>query len=88
MVRMLHDRKKLRQRLLFFRVDDFDTAVKKARAVVTRLEEELHAHPNTGVLAPGSGRITDPDLIRGRLIHLARTKSFTNFLSIFQGLSA
>jgi hypothetical protein len=28
--------------LLFFRVDDFNTALKRARALVTRLEEEPH----------------------------------------------
>jgi hypothetical protein len=33
--------------LLFFRVDDFDMAVKRARALVTRLEEEVHVNPNT-----------------------------------------
>jgi catechol 2,3-dioxygenase-like lactoylglutathione lyase family enzyme len=33
--------------LLFFRVDDFDIALKRARALVTRLEEEPHANPNT-----------------------------------------
>src|SRR5229473_1810977 len=33
--------------LLFFRVDDFSMALKRARALVTRLEEEPHANPNT-----------------------------------------
>lgn len=33
--------------LLFFRVDDFDRALKRARALVTRLEEEPHVNPNT-----------------------------------------
>lgn len=33
--------------LLFFRVDDFDMALKRARALVARLEEEPHANPNT-----------------------------------------
>src|SRR5258705_3509230 len=33
--------------LLFFRVDDSDMALKRARALVTRLEEELHVNPNT-----------------------------------------
>jgi hypothetical protein len=32
---------------LFFRVDDFDMALKRARALVTRLEEEPHVNPNT-----------------------------------------
>jgi predicted enzyme related to lactoylglutathione lyase len=33
--------------LLFFRVDDFDMSLKRARALVTRLEEEPHVNPNT-----------------------------------------
>jgi len=33
--------------LLFFRVDDFDMALKRARVLVGRLEEEPHANPNT-----------------------------------------
>ena len=33
--------------LLFFRVDDFDRALPRARALVTRLEEEPHANPHT-----------------------------------------
>jgi catechol 2,3-dioxygenase-like lactoylglutathione lyase family enzyme len=33
--------------LLFFRVDDFDMALKRARALVARLEEEPHGNPNT-----------------------------------------
>jgi len=33
--------------LLFFRVDDFDMALKRARALVTRLEEKPHVNPNT-----------------------------------------
>jgi catechol 2,3-dioxygenase-like lactoylglutathione lyase family enzyme len=34
--------------LLFFRVDDFDLALKRARALVARLEEEPQTNPNTG----------------------------------------
>jgi catechol 2,3-dioxygenase-like lactoylglutathione lyase family enzyme len=34
--------------LLFFRVDDFDKALKRARALVARLEEEPNENPNTG----------------------------------------
>jgi catechol 2,3-dioxygenase-like lactoylglutathione lyase family enzyme len=34
--------------LLFFRVDDFDAALPRARALVARLEEEPHTNPNTG----------------------------------------
>jgi hypothetical protein len=33
--------------LLFFRVDDFDLALQRARSLVTRLEEEPHGNPNT-----------------------------------------
>ena len=33
--------------LLFFRVDDFDMALKRARALVARFEEESHVNPNT-----------------------------------------
>jgi catechol 2,3-dioxygenase-like lactoylglutathione lyase family enzyme len=33
--------------LMFFRVDDFDMALKRARALVPRLEEEPHVNPNT-----------------------------------------
>jgi catechol 2,3-dioxygenase-like lactoylglutathione lyase family enzyme len=33
--------------LLFFRVDDFDMALQRARALVPRLEEEPNLNPNT-----------------------------------------
>jgi catechol 2,3-dioxygenase-like lactoylglutathione lyase family enzyme len=33
--------------LLFFRVDDFDMALKRARAHVIRLDEEPHLNPST-----------------------------------------
>ena len=33
--------------LLFFRVDDFDMALKRARALVARFEEEPHVNPKT-----------------------------------------
>ena len=33
--------------LLFFRVDDFDRALKRARALGIRFEEEPHLNPNT-----------------------------------------
>ena len=33
--------------LLFFRVDDFDMALKRARALAARLEEDPHVNPNT-----------------------------------------
>ena len=33
--------------LLFFRVDDFDMSLERARTLVARLEEEPHTNPNT-----------------------------------------
>ena len=33
--------------LLFFRVDDFDLTLQRARSLVTRLEEEPHVNLNT-----------------------------------------
>jgi catechol 2,3-dioxygenase-like lactoylglutathione lyase family enzyme len=33
--------------LLFFRVDDYERALRRARALVPRLEEEPHVNPNT-----------------------------------------
>jgi hypothetical protein len=33
--------------LLFFRVDDFEMTLKRARALAARFEEEPHANPNT-----------------------------------------
>jgi catechol 2,3-dioxygenase-like lactoylglutathione lyase family enzyme len=33
--------------LLFFRVDDFDLALKRARTLAERLEEDPHLNPNT-----------------------------------------
>jgi catechol 2,3-dioxygenase-like lactoylglutathione lyase family enzyme len=50
--------------LLFFRVDDFDLALKRARALVGRLGRGAAREPeywNTGVRAPGSGRILRHD---------------------------
>jgi catechol 2,3-dioxygenase-like lactoylglutathione lyase family enzyme len=44
--------------LLFFRVDDFDMALRRARALVTRLEEEPHVNPNTGT---SEFSLRDPD---------------------------
>src|SRR5258705_4471167 len=44
--------------LLFFRVDDFDLALLRARALVARLEEELHVNPNTGT---SEFSLRDPD---------------------------
>jgi hypothetical protein len=36
--------------LLFFRVDNFDVALLRARVLVSRLEEEPHVNVNTGTM--------------------------------------
>ena len=44
--------------LLFFRVDDFDEALPRARALVSRLEEEPHLNTSTGTM---EFALRDPD---------------------------
>jgi hypothetical protein len=44
--------------LLFFRVDDYEMALKRARAVVDRLAEEPHLNPNTQTM---EFSLRDPD---------------------------
>jgi catechol 2,3-dioxygenase-like lactoylglutathione lyase family enzyme len=44
--------------LLFFRIDDFDEALPRARALVSRLEEEPHRNPNTATM---EFALRDPD---------------------------
>jgi len=44
--------------LLFFRVDDFDLALPRARHLVDRLEEEPHVNPSTGT---AEFSLRDPD---------------------------
>ena len=44
--------------LLFFRVDDFELALPRARALAERLEEEPHLNPNTGTM---EFSLRDPD---------------------------
>jgi hypothetical protein len=44
--------------LLFFRVDDFDMVLPRARALVARLEEEPHVNANTGTM---EFSLRDPD---------------------------
>jgi catechol 2,3-dioxygenase-like lactoylglutathione lyase family enzyme len=44
--------------LLFFRVDDFDQGLQRARDLVPRLEEEPHRNPATGTL---EFALRDPD---------------------------
>jgi catechol 2,3-dioxygenase-like lactoylglutathione lyase family enzyme len=44
--------------LLFFRVNDFDKALPRARALVNRLQEEPHTNPSTGTT---EFALRDPD---------------------------
>lgn len=44
--------------LIFFRFDDFDMALARARTLVTRLEEEPHTNPATGTT---EFALRDPD---------------------------
>ena len=44
--------------LLFFRVDDFDATLARARALVTQLEEEPHLNSSTGTM---EFSLRDPD---------------------------
>ena len=44
--------------LLFFRVDDFDAALGRARTLVTKLEEEPNRNPNTETM---EFSLRDPD---------------------------
>ena len=44
--------------LLFFRVDDYDMALKRARAMVDRFEEEPHRNPSTTTMG---FTLRDPD---------------------------
>jgi catechol 2,3-dioxygenase-like lactoylglutathione lyase family enzyme len=44
--------------LLFFRVDDFDLALPRARALVARFEEEPNLNPSTGTM---EFSVRDPD---------------------------
>jgi catechol 2,3-dioxygenase-like lactoylglutathione lyase family enzyme len=57
--------------LLFFRVDDFEQALQRARALVTRFEEEPHVNPNTqtkefSVRDPDGYYIPNPCLLEVR----------------------
>jgi catechol 2,3-dioxygenase-like lactoylglutathione lyase family enzyme len=44
--------------LLFFRVDDFDESLRRARDLVIKLEEEPHLNPSTGTV---EFALRDPD---------------------------
>ena len=43
---------------MFFRVDNFDVALLRARTLVSRLEEEPHVNPHTGT---AEFSLRDPD---------------------------
>jgi catechol 2,3-dioxygenase-like lactoylglutathione lyase family enzyme len=45
-----HDARPGNGLLLFFRVDNLDVALPRARALVGRLQEEPHVNPNTGTM--------------------------------------
>ena len=53
-----HDAKPGNGLLLFFRVDNFDVTLPRARALVSRLEEEPHVNPSTGTT---EFSLRDPD---------------------------
>ncbi len=44
--------------LLFFRVDDYDASLERARALVSKFEEEPNLNPSTGTLEYS---VRDPD---------------------------
>ena len=51
--------------LLFFRVDNFDACLSKARDLVDRLEEDPHVNPSTGTM---EFSLRDPD---GYYVHIS-----------------
>lgn len=51
--------------LLFLRVDNFDMALSRARALVGRFEEEPHVNPSTGTM---EFSLRDPD---GYYVHIS-----------------
>jgi catechol 2,3-dioxygenase-like lactoylglutathione lyase family enzyme len=51
--------------LLFFRVDNFDACLSKARGLVNRLDEEPHVNPSTGTM---EFSLRDPD---GYYVHIS-----------------
>jgi catechol 2,3-dioxygenase-like lactoylglutathione lyase family enzyme len=68
--------------LLFFRVDDFDMALKRARALVARLEEDPHLNPNTGTkefsLRDPDGYYVTLSALEGRTSRSTRPRSRGN----------
>ena len=62
--------------LLFFRVDDFDEALPRARALVSGLEEEPHVNPNTRTI---EFSLRDPErVLRHDQFGLTRSGRSTN----------
>ena len=61
--------------LLFFRVDDFELALERTRALVTRLEEEPHVNPSTGQGSSPFGIRTDTTSRSARSLRLKRNKT-------------
>jgi catechol 2,3-dioxygenase-like lactoylglutathione lyase family enzyme len=61
--------------LLFFRVDDFDDALPRARALVSRLEEEPHLNPSTGTM---EFALRDPDGYYVMISSLSESKSIAS----------
>ncbi len=58
--------------LLFFRVDDFNLALKRARALVSRLEEEPRVNPSTSTM---EFALRDPDGYYVMISALSATES-------------
>ena len=58
--------------LLFFRVDDFSMALKRARGLVTRLDEEPRMNPSTGTM---EFALRDPDEYYVMISALSATES-------------
>ena len=64
--------------LLFFRVDDFDLALQRARSLATRFEEEPHVNPNTQTK---EFSLRDPTDISLRSVRSPRRKKGSQLLS-------
>jgi hypothetical protein len=57
---------------MFFRVDDFSRALKRARTLATSLEEEPRGNPNTGTM---EFALRDPDGYYVMISALSSTES-------------
>ncbi len=65
--------------LLFFRVDDYGAALRRARALVPQLAEEPHVNPNTrtkefSLRDPDGYYVTISSLSRGELARIAKQR--------------